>query len=902
MMVEQPSPGRLSGGVLSYGRLFGAFWRAENVLQAFRCGLRVAIVGLAITTAGAAGPKKVLIVHSFGSAAPPFTTHSIAFETELTKRIGERGERVDLDEVSLDHARYAAPEMEEALVEYLQIRQAKWQPDLVVPIGSPAGIFVEKYRGRLFPQTPILYAGMDRRRLTAGALQNNAAFVGESFNLPGFVEDILQIAPNTTNIVCVIGASVVERYWTMAFQKEFAQFTNRVSFSWLNELSFEQMLERVSHLSPRSFIFLILLMKDATGVTHNADEALRRISKVANAPVNSIYEEQLGLGIVGGRLYRAEFEAVEAARIASRVLHGEPATNFPPQFIGPIGTQYDWRELRRWNISESRLPPDSVIKFREPTIWARYRNWIMVGISSFVVQGVFIGAMVANQVKRRKAERSLRESEERMKLAANAGEMALWELDFATERVWVTGPMAERIGQKEQDTPKFAQVFEGIHPDDRERVAAALKKSQEGSGDFESIHRRVLPDGKIIWSAARGRVEFDHARKPLRMRGISMDITARKEAEERARESEGKFLLMANSAPVMMWATGLDKMCTFLNRAWLDFTGRALEQDLGSGWAENVHAEDRAGTVKTYVESFDARQPFTMEYRLRRHDGEYRWISDHGVPRYDAEQNFLGYIGSCLDISEQKRAEEEALRIREELAHVSRVSTLAELGGALAHELNQPLTAILSNAQAATRFLNCEPANTGELQEILEDIAEEDRRAGEIIVRMRAMLKKEDIKMAPENLNQIVREVLGIMHSELLFRRVMPITRLAPELPLVWGDRVRLQQVLMNLIVNACDAMADVPPAERRITIETDDAGEGFVEARVADHGSGFLVKESTEMFEAFRTTKPNGLGLGLVICRSIIESHGGRLWVTNNNNRGATARFTVKTEKETGA
>jgi hypothetical protein len=205
-------------------------------------------MALVITVAGAEVPKKVLIVHSFGSAAPPFTTHSIAFETELTRKIGER---VDLDEVSLDHARYADPEMEEALVEYLQKRQAKWQPDLVVPIGSPAGIFVEKYRGRLFPHTPILYAGMDRRRLAADALQNNAAFVGENFEGPGFIEDILQAAPDTTNIVCIIGASRVERYWTEAFQSDFARFTNKVSFTWLNELSFEQMLERVAHLPPR---------------------------------------------------------------------------------------------------------------------------------------------------------------------------------------------------------------------------------------------------------------------------------------------------------------------------------------------------------------------------------------------------------------------------------------------------------------------------------------------------------------------------------------------------------------------------------------------------------------------------------------------------------------------------
>jgi signal transduction histidine kinase len=326
----------------------------------------------------------------------------------LTERLGEK---VDLDEVSLDHARFADADMEEALVEYLQKRQAKWKPDLVVPIGSPAGKFVEQYRDRLFPQTPILYTGMDRRRLRADALQNNAAFVGESFDGPGFIEDILQLAPDTTNIVCVIGASPVERYWAAAFQSDFARFTNRVGFTWLNDLPFDQMLERVRRLPSHSFIFMILLMRDAAGVTHEADRALRRIREVANAPVNSIYQEQLGLGIVGGRLYRAEFEGVEGARMAIRILRGEAASSFPPMIVGPIGSQYDWRELRRWHISEDRLPAGSVVKYRGLTVWERHRGFITTTVSVALMQGVWILGLLVNLRRRRRAERLLAESE-----------------------------------------------------------------------------------------------------------------------------------------------------------------------------------------------------------------------------------------------------------------------------------------------------------------------------------------------------------------------------------------------------------------------------------------------------------------------------------------------------------
>jgi PAS domain S-box-containing protein len=383
------------------------------------------------------------------------------------------------------------------------------------------------------------------------------------------------------------------------------------------------------------------------------------------------------------------------------------------------------------------------------------------------------------------------------------------------------------------------------------------------------------------------------------MRGVSLDITARKLAENQAQESERRFLLLANSAPVLIWTSGPDKLCTFFNQSWLEFTGRTMEQELGNGWAEGVHPNDLAPCLKTYEEAFDARRPFTMEYRLRRHDGEYRWVSDHGVPRYDAQKVFAGYIGSCVDFTERKAAEAEAERSRNELAHVSRVSTLGEISGSLAHELNQPLTAILSNAQAALRFLNGASASKEELQETLADIVGEGRRAGEVIVRMRAMLKKDLVEMSPQDLSQVIRDVLSIMRGDLVIRQVTVETRLAANLPLVNGDRVQLQQVLMNLILNGCDAMNETLPARRQITIDAVRQGETEIQVSVTDCGPGFGPEALPHVFEPFRTTKTNGLGLGLSICRSIIVLHGGRISVSNHPGGGATVQFTLSTHEQ---
>jgi C4-dicarboxylate-specific signal transduction histidine kinase len=266
------------------------------------------------------------------------------------------------------------------------------------------------------------------------------------------------------------------------------------------------------------------------------------------------------------------------------------------------------------------------------------------------------------------------------------------------------------------------------------------------------------------------------------------------------------------------------------------------------------------------------------------------------VPRYDPQQNFLGFMGSCVDVTEKKEAEEKAQRFQEELAHVSRVSILGELAGSLAHELSQPLTAVVSSAEAAQRMMNGDYRNDEELRDTLKDVVVEGRRAGEIIAGMRAMLNKAPGQMEAQDVNVAVREVLEMVHSDLVNRRVAPVLRLGSQLPPVLAQGVQLRQVLLNLVMNACDAMSDVTACQRLLTIETKRSNGEEVEVLVADNGPGFSQEILEHLFEPFHTTKPNGLGLGLAICRSIIEAHGGQLVAGNTNGRGATLRLTLLT------
>jgi PAS domain S-box-containing protein len=356
------------------------------------------------------------------------------------------------------------------------------------------------------------------------------------------------------------------------------------------------------------------------------------------------------------------------------------------------------------------------------------------------------------------------------------------------------------------------------------------------------------------------------------------------------RQSELRFREMANSAPVLIWTSSRDKLCDFFNQSWLDFTGRTMEQEIGNGWAEGVHPEDFRHCLEAYHSAFDARRPFEMEYRLRRYDGEYRWVLDRGRPRFDSNGEFMGYVGSAVDIADRKRVEENDRH----LAHLQRVAALGELAAAISHELKQPLTAILMNAEAARRRISSANPSLDELGDILSDIVDDDKHARDIINGIREFMTKREARMQPLDLNSAVRFVLQLVSGDATRRRVQVHAELADGLAQVLGDRVQLQQVVINLAVNGMDAMANTPERARHLTIRTRPSGSDQVELVVMDRGGGIAPDDLPRLFDSFFTTKSEGMGLGLSIARSIIASHRGRIWAENNPSGGAAFHFTL--------
>ena len=434
---------------------------------------------------------------------------------------------------------------------------------------------------------------------------------------------------------------------------------------------------------------------------------------------------------------------------------------------------------------------------------------------------------------------------------------------------------------REQDPDIFVEAFPD--PQRRQMVKDEIVAS---TGEWTDLKVRVR-DRRVIDVTAT----FVHLSDGSTL-FIGRDITERKRTEAKLRESEARFRLVADSAPVMIWMSGTDKLCTYFNKPWLDFTGRSIERELSNGWAEGVHPEDLQRCLNTYIQAFDHRETFRMEYRLRRYNGEFRWVIDTGVPRFNPDGSFAGYIGSCIDVTEYRLAEENLRQAQEELARVTRVVAMGELAAAIAHEVNQPISAIVTNANFSLRQLASTTPNPGKLREAVSEIVNDGTRASAVISRIRALLRKGAPKRVAVDINQIIREVADLLRNELARNRVALRNDLSADLPQVTGDRVLLQQVVINLVMNGIEAMRTSTDARQEILIRSARNPSG-VSVQVRDSGPGIAPELADHIFEPFFTTKPEGIGMGLSISRSIIESHGGQLSIVPTS-RDTLFQFTL--------
>jgi PAS domain S-box-containing protein len=381
---------------------------------------------------------------------------------------------------------------------------------------------------------------------------------------------------------------------------------------------------------------------------------------------------------------------------------------------------------------------------------------------------------------------------------------------------------------------------------------------------------------------------------------LRQEISERSKTEEALGASEERMNLAAEAANLAMWQWDAEK-----DEIWMTDKGRALYGFAAdtrldaAAVAAHVHPEDRAARNEAIKRALETRGEVASEYRLLLPDGTLRWIESRGRCVDAGKSKGIQLLGVSLDVTTQKQAEAKAWKQQEELAHLSRVALMGEMAGALAHELNQPLTGIVTNASAARRFIAKGRADLPKLDSLFEAVIEDGRRAGEIIRGIRGMVHKGNEVRGPVNLNDVIASVLRFVRSDALERHFVLVTELDPELAPVEADRVQLQQVLLNLIVNAFEAMREAPVTKRRVIIRSERESGGRVRVSVRDFGTGLPVEEPERIFERFFSTKREGMGMGLAIARSIIASHGGELAAVNADGGGACVYFSLSAQGE---
>jgi PAS domain S-box-containing protein len=495
-----------------------------------------------------------------------------------------------------------------------------------------------------------------------------------------------------------------------------------------------------------------------------------------------------------------------------------------------------------------------------------------VAVATFLLASLVMSGLVSKV--REQAEQKLRESEERLRLAVQAGRMYAFEWDMASDAIVRTGQCGDILNWMDDPTRDRGREFiDRIHPDDRETYLSPKTRLTPENPYYRIDYRLVHPNGNVVWLEANGRVFFDGQGRRLRIIGLVADVTERKQAEAALSETELRFRLVADTAPALIWMSGIDKLCSFFNKGWLDFTGRSIDLELGNGWVQGVHSEDLQNCLDTYVRAFEAREKFTMEYRLRRYDGEYRWILDIGVPRFNQDGSFAGFIGSCMDVTGLKLAEEALSGVNRRLIEAQECER-TRISRELHDDISQRLALLALELEQLAE--DC-PDLSAEVRSRVRVLREQTADVGGAVHTLSHELhssKLEYLGLAP-TISAFCKEFSDRQNVEVVFTHDDVPSSLPQDISLCLY-RI-LQEALQNAVKHS---------GARRFEVELRGTS-GAIDLSVRDSGSGFDVEK------AMKTC-----GLGLTSMKERIKLIDGQLSINSQPQCGTTIHARVSFSK----
>jgi PAS domain S-box-containing protein len=599
------------------------------------------------------------------------------------------------------------------------------------------------------------------------------------------------------------------------------------------------------------------------------------------------------------------------------VIEGEAPSNIPIIKHTDWPYIFDWRELKRWNIKESDLPPGSIVRYKKLSFWELYRWQIIAVVSFCLIESLLIFVLLAQRTKRRLAEHALKESHNKLEQRVEEKSAAEIKLNEAEKRYrtiadftydWETwesperrmeyvSPSCERIsGHRPQafiDDPGLMQEI--ILLDDRDRWDEHQTNAMKSSSAQEIQFRIRKKDGEIRWIEHACQPVHDVDGKFLGVRASNRDITRRKLTEETLQAKDKMLEEAQNIARLGSWDWNIIKN----ELAWSDEVYRIFglsPQEFGAtyeAFLERIHPHDRKNVKDAVNRALaDPSADYNIMHRIITPEGIECVARERGNVTFDDKGKATRMIGTVQDITDIKIMEAETQKLRSELAHMDRSGMMGVLTAGIAHEINQPLAAILSNAQAALRFLTGDRPDLDEVREALKDIISDDKRAGEIVHSIRNIMGRSELKKEEFDFNETVREVLILIKSVVIIRKIFLSENLQPDIPKIYGHHIQIQQVILNLLMNALDALDANRGTTSEIVISSRVEENQGVVLSVSDSGPGIKPDLLVSIFDSFHTTKAGGMGVGLSICRSIIEDHGGTIWAGNRPEGGAVFFF----------